>query len=142
MDSSNNEIGEIMSLFNTHGFVVIKGDKGYGLIDKQLKVILDCSYIFKYNRCGPDFAYHYLVVQKNGCYGLVNEIGKIVVPCQYPGFASFSNADNNNLLDRGFFMWKIGNCQKHSESVKNQRILKIKALCLVSHSKLWLVIRL
>ena len=140
MDSSNNEIGEIMSSFDTHGFAVIKGDKGYGLIDKQLKVVLDCSYIFKDNICGPNFAY--LVVQKNGCYGLVNEIGKIVVPCQYPGFASFSNADNNNLLDRGFFMWKIGNCQKHSESVKNQRILKIKALCLVSHSKLWLVIRL
>ena len=46
MDSSNNEIGEIMSLFNTHGFAVIKGDKSYGLIDKQSKVILDCSYIF------------------------------------------------------------------------------------------------
>lgn len=100
MDSSNNEIGEIMSSFDTHGFAVIKGDKGYGLIDKQLKVVLDCSYIFKDNICGPDFAY--LVVQKNGCYGLINEIGKIVVPCQYPGFASFSNADNNNLLYRGF----------------------------------------
>ena len=109
MDSSNNEIGEIMSSFDTHGFAVIKGDKGYGLIDKQLKVVLDCSYIFKYNRCGPDFAYHYLVVQKNGCYGLVNEIGKIVVPCQYPGFASFSNADNNNLLDRGFLCITDGN---------------------------------
>ena len=59
MDSLNNEIGEIMSLFNTHGLTVIKGDKGYGLIDKQLKVTLDCSYIFKYNRCGPDFVYHY-----------------------------------------------------------------------------------
>ena len=60
----NNEIGEIMSLFDTHGFAVIKGDKGYGLVDKQMKVILDCSYIFRYNRCGPDFAYNYLVVQK------------------------------------------------------------------------------
>ena len=46
MDSSNNEIGEIMSSFETHGFAVIKGDKSYGLIDKQSKVILDCSYIF------------------------------------------------------------------------------------------------
>ena len=32
--------------------------------------------------------------------------------------------------------------KKHSESVKNQRVLKIKTLWLVSHSKLWLVIRL
>ena len=29
-----------------------------------------------------------------------------------------------------------------SESVKNQRVLKIKTLWLVNHSKLWLVIRL
>lgn len=62
---------------------------------------------FKDNICGPNFAY--LVVQKNGCYGLVNEIGKIVVPCKYPGFASFSNADNNNLLDRGFLCVTDGN---------------------------------
>ena len=96
-----------MSSFDTHGFAVIKGDKGYGLIDKQLKVVLDCSYIFKDNICSPNFAY--LVVQKNGCYGLINEIGKIVVPCQYPGFASFSNADNNNLLDRGFLCITDGN---------------------------------
>lgn len=47
MDSSNNEIGEIMSSFDAQGFAVIKGDKGYGLIDKQLKVVLDCSYILK-----------------------------------------------------------------------------------------------
>ena len=32
--------------------------------------------------------------------------------------------------------------KKHSESVKNQIVLKINALCLVGRSKLWLVIRL
>ena len=37
---------------------------------------------------------------------------------------------------------KSGTAKKHSESVKNQRVLKIKTLWLVSHSKLWLVIRL
>ena len=37
---------------------------------------------------------------------------------------------------------KSGTAKKHSESVKNQRMLKIKDLCLVGHSKLWLVIRL
>ena len=37
--------------------------------------------------------------------------------------------------DKGLFhAWDI--------SVKNQRVLKIKTLWLVSHSKLWLVIRL
>ena len=39
-------------------------------------------------------------------------------------------------------MWKIGNCQKAIRKYKSLKILKFKALLLVSHSKLWLVIRL
>lgn len=102
MDSSNNEIGEIMSLFDSHGFAVIKGRKGYGLIDHQMNIILDCLYHFQYNRCGPDFNCHYLIVQRNECFGLINELGKFVLPCKYPGFASFIYAANGDLLDRGF----------------------------------------
>ena len=40
------------------------------------------------------------------------------------------------------FQNQLQTAKKHSESVKNQRVLKIKDLCLVGHSKLWLVIRL
>ena len=41
-----------------------------------------------------------------------------------------------------FLQEYTGTAKKHSESVKNQRVLKIKTLWLVSHSRLWLVIRL
>jgi hypothetical protein len=102
MDSSNNDIGQIMSLFDSHGFAVIKGDNGYGLIDHQMNVILDCLYNFEYNRCGPEFNNRYLVVQRNECYGLINGLGKFVVPCKYPGFAPFIYASNCELLDKGF----------------------------------------
>ena len=34
-------------------------------------------------------------------------------------------------------MWKIGNCQKALRKYKNQKVLKSKALSLVSQSKLW-----
>lgn len=102
MDSSNNEIGQIMSLFDSHGFAVIKGDNGYGLIDHQMNIILDCLYNFEYNRCGPEFNNRYLAVQRNECYGLINGLGKFVVPCKYPGFAPFIYASNCELLNNGF----------------------------------------
>lgn len=102
MSSSNNEIGKIMSLLNSHGLAVIKSSKGYGLIDRQMNVVLDCSYHFEYNRCGPDFDGCYLVIQRNGCYGLINECGKFVLPCKYPGVASLIYASNSDLLDYGF----------------------------------------
>ena len=100
-DKNDNQIGVLVSLIGDN-LTVIENERGLGLIDKNLNVILECEYKFKYNRCGPDFEFGLLIINKNGCFGAIDKNGKIVIPCNYPGFANFCLYDNNRLLEYGY----------------------------------------
>lgn len=102
LDSAYNEIGEIVSLHNSHDYIVIQNSEGLGLINKEGDIILDCCYSFLHNRCGVHFTFNFLAISKKGCYGLMNKCGKIILPCKYPGFANFNEVHNLMLIERGY----------------------------------------